>query len=86
MTDGFFAYVRQHVGILIDRCIDWKLAEDPSKIEGVTARAFEAVYGPDSERTVQDVEFLSDAGRHGWMVWTQNPNMWFVPHERAAIG
>lgn len=75
----------KHVGILIDRSIDHRLAREVSKIPFITARGLDDVYCGDPRPSVPDSEWLAEAGQRGWMVWTQNPQIWFVDHERAAI-
>ncbi|MGN6413745.1 hypothetical protein [Flexivirga sp.] len=73
------------VGILLDRCVGDQLAKEFDKLEGIRARCLSDMYGTDAAPHVEDVTFLKDAGVHGWMVLTQNPQMWFVPRERETI-
>jgi hypothetical protein len=43
------------------------------------------MYGSSQAQRLADVDFLADAGRHGWGVLTQNYRMWQDPDEREAI-
>jgi len=42
-------------------------------------------YGDVTAQGLEDITFLTEAGRCGWGVLTQNPRMWQVPQERACI-
>lgn len=73
------------VGILVDRCIDDRLARVLGSIPRVKALTLSDAYGEAAALTVADEVFLADAGRQGWIVLTQNFKMWRVPAEQRAI-
>lgn len=73
------------VGILLDRCVDDRLARVLVAIPRVKAMTLSDAYGLAAAFTVADEVFLADAGRQGWIVLTQNFRMWHVPVERQAI-
>lgn len=73
------------IGVLIDRCIDHRLGLEMRRIPGLRAASLAEMYGDEAAQHMADVEFLAEAGHHGWQVWTQNPAMWRVDAERNAI-
>lgn len=87
MNDNSTGWTKRpdQVGILLDRCVDDRLAHVLASIPRVKAMTLSDVYGPDAALTVQDEVFLAEAGRQGWIVLTQNFHMWRVPVERKAI-
>ena len=78
---------RNQVGVLLDRC----LIGEPTKRavltlpNNVKVATLDDLYGTGAGGRLPDVQFLEDAGRHGWMIWSQNPKMWRVTHERQVI-
>lgn len=73
------------LAILLDRSIDHRLAAELRRIPGCHAMSLAEMYGDKRAQAMEDVEFIADAGHHGWVVWTQNPKMWQVPSERDQI-
>lgn len=73
------------LAVLLDRSIDHRLAKELRRIPGCYAKSLAEMYGDERAQKMEDVEFLGDAGRNGWVVWTQNPRMWRVPTERGQI-
>ncbi len=80
---GFPRLPKGRTGILVDRCLPKGIAPTFSRFKGFHAIDLAEVYD-DSERT-PDVQFLTDAGDHGWAVFTQNDEMLREPDEMAAI-
>lgn len=72
-------------GILLDRCVGDTAARELIRVPKLRVLTLDDAYGAGAGEHVPDSQFLADAGRHHWMVWTQNPRMWHVPHEREAI-
>lgn len=71
--------------LLVDRCLAPEIAIEISKMEGLYGISVREHYGDDAAQQLADVTFLAEAGVRGWGVLTQNPRMWRVPQERAAI-
>lgn len=71
--------------MLLDRSVDYRFAKELRRVPGLYAKSLSEMYGDDVAQSLADVVFLEEAGRHGWMVWTQNPTMWRVDAERQAI-
>lgn len=70
------------MAVLLDRCIAPSLAKGLRRFE-LDVASLSEVY-PDAEN-VADVTWIEDAAREGFIVFTANPNIIYVPHERAAI-
>lgn len=69
--------------VLIDRCVSKGLARG-LRTFGFHVVTLDDVYGDDGQR-VEDVQWITDAGRHGYIAITANPAIVFVAHERAAV-
>ncbi len=61
--------------LLVDRC----------QMDGLHGIPLRDHYGDITAQALEDITFLTEAGRRGWGVLTQNPRMWQVPQERACI-
>lgn len=49
------------------------------------AVALRDLYGNDVAEQLPDTEWLGDAGAHGWIALTANPQIWQVPLEKQTI-
>lgn len=77
---------RSQVGVLLDRCVVGEpQARELRSLPNLKVLTLDDAYGPGAGERIPDVQFLEDAGRYGWMVWSQNPKMWRVPNERQVI-
>jgi len=77
---------RNQVGVLLDRCVVGDpQAKELRSLPNLKVLTLDDAYGTGAGERIPDVQFLEDAGRHGWMVWSQNPKMWHVTHERKVI-
>lgn len=76
---------RRSTGVLLDRCIAAPLARDLRGINGLYVASLVDVYGPAGAMEAADEQFLAEAGRRGWMVWTQDARMAQVATQREAI-
>lgn len=86
MSNGSgWALPPRYVGVLVDRCVSDRLVRDLDHIPRMRFATLDDMYGSGAGERLNDCVFLADAGRNGWMVWTQNPKMWRVPQERAEI-
>lgn len=69
---------------MIDRCLP-----ADALVRGFTKYDYDAVtledVYPGRGQSVQDVEWIRDAGTNGWIALTQNPRIWFTPGEREAV-
>lgn len=71
--------------VLVDRCLAPEVAYELSKVDGLHGIPLCDHYGNPTAEALEDITFLSEAGRRGWGVLTQNPRMWQVPLERTCI-
>ena len=69
--------------ILVDRCLTPTLAR-ALKTFGFQVLTLGEIYGNDGQH-IYDTTWIADAGANDYVVFTANPAMYFVPHERAAI-
>lgn len=85
ILDGWKTPRNTVLPVLLDRSIDHRLAAELRRIPGCYAKSLAEMYGDQRAQQMEDVEFIEDAGKYGWVVWTQNPKMWLVPSERGQI-
>lgn len=71
--------------LLVDRCLAPEVAYEICKMDGLHGIPLRDHYGDITAQALEDISFLTEAGRRGWGVLTQNPRMWQVPQERACI-
>lgn len=76
---------RRSTAVLLDRCLADPLARDLRGIDGLHVATLADVYGSDCAMGAVDEDFLAEAGRRGWMVWTQDARMAQVATQRQAI-
>ncbi|WP_276509370.1 hypothetical protein [Cellulomonas hominis] len=75
---------RKHApAILLDRCLSPGMARG-LRTFGFNVLTLRDVY-PDDGQHIPDTEWLRDSARHGYIVFTANPAIISVEHERAAL-
>jgi predicted nuclease of predicted toxin-antitoxin system len=70
---------------MVDRCLPTSLVKALNKSPEITACHLHDVYGVKPGELVEDVQWIADCGREGWIVVTQNKFMKKVTRELEAI-
>lgn len=73
----------RRVHILLDRSIATRMAPALAKF-GFVVQTLEDVYGSRAIH-VADTEWIEWSAKNGYIVFTANPNMVYVPHEMDAV-
>ena len=69
----------------MDRCLSPAFSDALNKSPEITACHLRDVYGEGPGQFVQDVDWIRECGRHGWVAITQNPKIGSTPREIDAI-
>ncbi|HEY4026341.1 MAG TPA: hypothetical protein VGO86_07905, partial [Candidatus Dormibacteraeota bacterium] len=69
---------------LVDRSLGLQLAEELRSL-GFAAHTLDSVYGATRAPTVEDTEWLGDAGQRGWLALTKDKRIRTNPLERERI-
>jgi hypothetical protein len=69
----------------VDRSLGRRRVPAALRAAGLTVHSMAEVYGERVGQGLQDVEWLSDAGRHGWIVLTKDDRIRRRPAEVAAV-
>lgn len=69
----------------VDRSLGRRRVPDALRAAGLTVHTMAEVYGERVGQGLEDVEWLSDAGRRGWIVLTKDDRIRRRPAEVAAV-
>jgi hypothetical protein len=71
--------------LFIDRSLGRRQVPDMLRAAGLRLHTLAEVYGIPADETIADVEWLTRAGREGWVVLMKDERIRYRPAERAAV-
>jgi len=71
--------------LFLDRSLGRRQVPDLLRAAGLRLRTLAEVYGIPADETIADVDWLTCAGREGWVVLMKDERIRYRPAERAAL-
>ena len=71
--------------LFLDRSLGRRQVPELLRAAGLRLRTLAEVYGIPADETIPDVDWLTRAGREGWVVLMKDDRIRYRPTERAAV-